>query len=268
MLYESIDQRRQKILDELNVKDKVYVKILAQKFGVSMETIRRDLDYLATNNQLNKIFGGAIKVKNTRLELLYNERATYNLQAKQKIAATAAKLIEDNDTIALLGGSTTEQMTQHLLTKKNLFVITNSLPISFGLLNCKKEGNFDGKVIVVGGETSVASMSTSGFFAEDMLEKLSVNKAFLSCAGFSPANISTFMEEHIRLSKLLVEKSDLSILVADSSKMNVHHLYNFATLQDFDMVVCDYTMPDEWIPDIDSDQLRWLTASHEVVNPD
>ncbi|HWR06210.1 DeoR/GlpR family DNA-binding transcription regulator [Sporomusa sp.] len=260
MLYESIEQRRQKILDELNVKDKVYVKTLAQKFDVSMETIRRDLDYLATNNQLTKIFGGAIKVKNTRLELLYNERAVYNLQSKKIIAAAAANFIEDNDTIALLGGSTLEQMTPHLLTKKNLFVVTNSLPISFGLLNYRKEGAFDGRVIVIGGETNAASMATSGFFAEDMLTQLSVNKAFLSCAGFSPSNISTFMEEHIRLSKLLVEKSDLSILVADSSKLNVHHLYNFATLKDFDMVVCDHGIPDEWINDIDSDQLQWLTA--------
>jgi len=260
MLYESIEKRRQKILDELNAKNKVYVKKLAQQFGVSMETIRRDLDYLATNNQLSKIFGGAIKIKNTRLELLYNERAVYNNKVKQLIAATAANLIQDNDTIALLGGSTTEQMTQHLLMKKNLFVITNSLPISFGLLNCKKDGTFDGRVILVGGETNTASMATSGFFAEDMLERLSVNKAFLSCAGFSPTNINTFMEEHIMLSKLLIEKSDLSILVADSTKMNVHHLYNFATLQDFDMVVCDHEMPDEWINDIDSERLQWLTA--------
>jgi Transcriptional regulators of sugar metabolism len=260
MLYESIEQRRQKILDELNVKNKVYVKTLAQKFGVSMETIRRDLDYLATNNHLTKIFGGAIKVKNTHLELLYNERAVYNLDIKKQIAATAANLIENNDTIALLGGSTTEQITQHLLMKKNLFVITNSLPISFGLLNCKKEGTFDGRVVLVGGETNAVSMATSGFFAENMLAKLSVNKAFLSCAGFSPANISTFMEEHIQLSKLLIEKSDLSILVADSSKMNVNHLYNFATLKDFDMVVCDREMPDEWINEIDLDQLQWVTA--------
>ena len=103
-------------------------------------------------------------------------------------------------------------------------------------------------------------MATSGFFAEDMLAKLSVNKAFLSCAGFCPENISTFMEEHIRLSRLLIEKSDLSILVADSSKMNVNHMYKIATLKDFDMVVCDHEMPNEWINDIELDQLQWLAA--------
>lgn len=261
MPYESIEQRRQKILDELNVKNKVYVKKLAQEFGVSMETVRRDLDYLAANNQLHKIFGGAIKIKNTRLELLYNERAVYNLASKKSIAATAANLVEDNDTIALLGGSTTEQMTPYLLMKKHLFVITNSLPIALGLLNGKKEGTFDGKVIVVGGETNAASMSASGFFAEDMLAKLSVNKCFLSCAGFSPENISTFMAEHIRLSELLLEKSDLRILVADSTKMNVHHLYQFATLKEFDIVVCDHDMPIEWRNDIDPDELQWLTTN-------
>ncbi|WP_197723914.1 DeoR/GlpR family DNA-binding transcription regulator [Methylomusa anaerophila] len=255
-----MEQRRKKILEELNFKDRVYVKALAQEFGVAMETIRRDLDYLAANNQLKKIYGGAIKVKNTRLELLYNERMMHNLEGKRMIALTAAHIIEDNDTIALLGGSTTEQMIQHLLVKKNLVVVTNSLPIALGLLQCRKEGSFDGRVIVVGGETNAASMATSGFFAEDMLAKLSVNKTFLSCAGFSPQNISTFREEHIQLSKLLLEKSDLRILVADASKMNVRHLFSFATFEDIDIVVCNRKIPDEWANEIDSDCLQWIAA--------
>ncbi|MBP2638779.1 MAG: srlR [Firmicutes bacterium] len=260
MLYNSMEERRNKIMEEFNVKDKVYVNALSEKFGVTMETIRRDLDALSTENKIKKIFGGAIKVKSMRFEFAYNERAKYNLEEKQRIAATAIALIEDNDTVALLGGSTTELFLQHLLTKKGLFVVTNSLPLSFDLLKCKKEGTFDGRLVVIGGEAGSASMSTSGFFAENMLMKISVNKAFISCAGFSPLSVSTLMEEHIQLSRILIEQSELRILVADSAKMNVSHLYHFANLSDFDIVVCDQNMPTDWISETNAERLQWIIA--------
>ncbi|HWR39788.1 MAG TPA: DeoR/GlpR family DNA-binding transcription regulator, partial [Patescibacteria group bacterium] len=259
-VYYSVEERRSRILEELQVKDKVYVKVLAEQFGVTMETIRRDLDALAAEKKIKKTFGGAIKVKSTSFELLYNERALYNVAAKQKIAATAVSLIEDNDTIALLGGSTTEQLLQPLLTKRGLFVVTNSLPMALGLLHCRKEGSFDGRVVVIGGEATSASLAMSGFFAEDMLTKVAVNKAFLSCAGFAPQSVSTLIEENIRLSQILLEKSATKILLADSAKMNASYLYHFATLRDFDIVVCDQKMPNEWESEVEVDRLQWLTA--------
>jgi DeoR/GlpR family transcriptional regulator of sugar metabolism len=63
-----------------------------------------------------------------------------------------------------------------------LTIVTNSLPIAFGLLHYKEEGHFDGRVVLLGGETRSASMSVSGFFAEDMLSKISFNKAFFPAA--------------------------------------------------------------------------------------
>lgn len=261
----TVEERRNKILEELKFKDKLYVKVLAEQFGVAMETIRRDLDALAAEKKIKKIFGGAIKVKSTPFELLYNERALYNLEAKQAIAAEAAKLIEDSDALALLGGSTVEQMLQPLLAKRGLFVVTNSLPLAFALLQCRKEGTFDGRVVMIGGEATSASMATSGFFAEEMLTKIAVNKAFISCAGFAPQNVSTLIEENIRLSKILIEKSAMRILMADSTKMNVDYLYHFATLRDFDIVVCDQPMPAEWVSEVDSDCLQWLTAEQQIT---
>ncbi len=256
----TVEERRNKILEDLKFKDKVYVKVLAEQFGVTMETIRRDLDGLVAEKKVKKIFGGATKVKSTSFELLYNERALYNIDAKRMIAVAAASIIEDNDTIALLGGSTVEQMLQPLLGKRGLFVVTNSLPLSFGLLRCRQEGAFDGRVVMIGGEATSASMATSGFFAEDMLAKIAVNKAFISCAGFAPHNVSTLIEENIRLSQILIEKSTVRILMADSTKMNGNYLYHFAMLQDFDIVVCDQAIPNEWVSEVDLDCLQWLTA--------
>ncbi len=261
MSNESVEIRRKKILKKLNSENKVYVKALAEEFNVSMETIRRDLDCLDEERQLKKIFGGAVKLKNNHLEALHKERGLYNSEIKQKIALAASELVEDDDTIAILGGSTTEQMVPYLAEKNNLTIVTNSLPIAFGLLHYKEEGRFDGRIVLLGGETSSASMSTSGFFAEDMLLKLSFNKAFFSCAGFAPDNISTYLYEHIKLSKILIGKSDSNVLLADSSKMNVNHLYSFTSLRDINVVVCDSPIPDQWVNEIDLNQLQWIVAN-------
>ena len=100
----TVEERRNKILEELKIKDKVYVKVLTEQFGVAIETIRRDMDVLAAESKIKKIFGGAIKVKSPPFELLYNERAVYNLKTKRIIAAEAAILIEGSDTVSLLEG--------------------------------------------------------------------------------------------------------------------------------------------------------------------
>jgi DeoR family fructose operon transcriptional repressor len=144
-----------------------------------------------------------------------------------------------------------------------LTIVTNSLPIAFGLLHYKEEGHFDGRVVLLGGETRSASMSVSGFFAEDMLSKISFNKAFFSCGGFAPNSISTYLCEHIRLSQIFIEKSNVSILLADASKMNVNHLYSFASLKDINVVVCDCPIPEQWVNEIDSYQLQWLVANEQ-----
>lgn len=262
MSNETVEKRREKILEKLNNNNKVYVKSMAEEFDVATETIRRDLDYLDKHKKLSKIFGGAVKIKTNRLELIHSERELVHQEGKQKIAATAADLIEDNDTIALQGGSTIEQLVPYLLGKRNLTVVTNSLPITYALLNKKEAGSFDGRIVMLGGETSYSSMSTNGFFAEDMLAKINFNKAFFSCAGFTPTSISTYLYEHIALSKLLIEKSALNILLADASKININHLYEFASLDEIDIVVCDAPMPVKWQKETNLSRLQWLTAEN------
>lgn len=257
--------RRQKILNELNIHDKIYVNTLARELHVTTETIRRDLDYLDANHQLKKIFGGAVKVKNNRIELIYQQRLNYHLEVKQKIACIAAGLIEDDDTIAIQGGSTTQQLIPYLIKKNNLTLITNSLPISTSLLQYQEAGKFNGRLIFLGGEIHTATMASSGYFAENMLSNLSFNKAIFSCGGFTPSNISTYLAEHIRLSQILIEKSDINILLADSSKMNVNYLYKFADFQNINTIVTDCPMPKQWADSIDTSHLDWIDTENVSI---
>ena len=250
--------RRKKILDKLNIYDKIYVTALAEELQVTTETIRRDLDYLDSNRLLKKVFGGAVKLKDTNLELSYEKRSKYKSEEKRLIASNAAEMIDDNDSVAILGGSTTEQMVPFLLKKNNLTVITNSITIANKLTIYQGTSQFNGQILLLGGKTNPSTMAASGYFTEQFLSSLSFNKAFLSCGGFSFDSISTYMAEHIRLSQILLEKADVSILLADSSKLNVKNLYKFANLKDIDVLVTNVEMPKEWNRYSNDLHLDWI----------
>lgn len=260
MANQTVESRRRQILEKLNETDKIYVTDLADEFKVTTETIRRDLDYLDQAGELKKIFGGAIKRKDNSLELRHAARMFHHKNEKLAIAKYAAQFIEDNDAIAIQGGSTTEQLIPYLLHKKNLTVITNSLPIAYSILAHQEAGDFNGRILLLGGEVRTASMASCGYFVEAMLSKLSFNKVFLSCAGFTKDGISTYMYEHIRMSQMLIENADVSILMADSSKLNVQSLYTFAPLSSVTTVISDASMPKQWNESGELSALEWIVA--------
>lgn len=257
--YSEVEKRRNDILQELEQRDKVYVKDLAEKFGVTTETIRRDLDKLESLNKLKKIFGGAIKTSHQKLEWIYNDRESINLEIKKKLAAEAASRVEDNDIIFLLAGSTIAQMPPFLREKKELTVVSNSVPIIFEFAQYKRNGEFDGRLIQIGGELQVSSMGMSGVLAQDMLKDITVNKAFFSCGGFTPDNISTFQSETALMMKRLLTQSQKKMLVADASKMGVKHLYKVTTLLEMDMIITDTDLPEDWKPHTELSSLQWVS---------
>lgn len=257
---QSVEARRAKILQKLNDQEKVYVHELAIEFRVTTETIRRDLDILDQEGSLKKIFGGAIKRKDNRLELYHEDRSSHHKKEKAAIAKAASSFIEDGDILAIQGGSTTEELIPYLLPHHHLTVITNSLPIAYTLLAHQKSGDFDGQLLLLGGEVRTASMASSGYFAEDMLSKLSFNKVFLSCAGLTRDGVSTYLSEHIRLSQMLIRKSALAILMADSSKINTQSLYTFAPLSSISTVISNAEMPSHWKDTDPLSTLEWIVA--------
>ncbi|UPK41345.1 DeoR/GlpR family DNA-binding transcription regulator [Paenibacillus pabuli] len=257
--YSEVEKRRNDILQELEQRDKVYVKDLAEKFGVTTETIRRDLDKLESLNKLKKIFGGAIKTSHQKLEWIYNDRESINLEVKRKLAAEAASWVEDNDIVFLLAGSTVAQMPPFLREKKELTVVSNSVPIIFEFAQYKRNGEFDGRLIQIGGEFQASSMGMSGVLAQDMLKDITVNKAFFSCGGFTPDNISTFQSETALMMKRLLAQSRKKMLVADASKLGVKHLYKVTTLLEMDMIITDTDLPEDWKPHTELSSLQWVS---------
>ena len=113
-------ERKNKILGRLREEKSVLVGELAKEFGVSEETIRRDLDKLEKESGVIKTYGGALLRDGTERELPYVERRKINVEAKKAIAALAARLVQDGDSLILDASSTAVFIARALKSKKNI----------------------------------------------------------------------------------------------------------------------------------------------------
>ena len=127
-------ERRNAILEKLQVERRVVVSELSALYDVSEETIRRDLDKLENDGYAIKSYGGAVINENSNLDLPYNVRKNTNVLGKQKIAALISEMVHDGDNIMLDASSTAVAIAKAIKNKKDLTVITNSLEIALELI--------------------------------------------------------------------------------------------------------------------------------------
>jgi DeoR/GlpR family transcriptional regulator of sugar metabolism len=128
------EQRRQQILNLLEETGALNVSELADRFSVSVVTIRKDLDDLESEDLLQRTFGGAVFSHRSRFNRSFLERAQQHRREKCAIAAAAHSYIKDGDTIMLDAGTTTLALAERLKTQvKSAFIITCSVPAALEL---------------------------------------------------------------------------------------------------------------------------------------
>ena len=123
-------ERRSAILSKLVVEGKVLVSDLSQEFGVTEETIRRDLEKLDNDGFARKTYGGAVKVDNINLDLPFQVRKQKNVESKQYIASLIADMIEDGAYIMLDSSTTALCVIKHIINRKGItleMLLKNSL---------------------------------------------------------------------------------------------------------------------------------------------
>ena len=134
-------ERRNQILALLRKQSMVKIPELAKAFGVSVITIRRDLDELVRTGQVQKVYGGAILAQQAdpepEAQRLFHARLAHNHREKMMIGMAAAKLVKDSETIILNIGTTALEVAKHLDDHENLTVLTNSIPILNQLANTR-----------------------------------------------------------------------------------------------------------------------------------
>ncbi len=256
------EERKRIILEQLNVHRKVKVDDLASQFRVSTETVRKYLNELEALNKLKKVYGGAVKIAYEEGELPYKVREIANISAKRAIALEASRLIEDNDIIALDEGSTPLQMIEYIVCKKNLTVVTCSLPMLSALCDLVLRGVFDGRIIFMGGIVSAKHLRVSGTITEAFMDSIYVNKAFISVDGVSADGcVSSFDADKSLLSRKMMMNAQYKYVLCDHSKLKVRTFYKICDVQELTGIICD-TEPDEtWIDNLEKYNILWISPS-------
>lgn len=227
-------ERRTQIVDLITQQRTVSNAELMERFGISIETVRRDLDYLEQQGVLRKVYGGAVVNISLNSEPEYASRSRTNFQEKNAIAREAVKLIHPGDTVYLGVGTTVQAMVQYMKNIGQITVFTNALRTAVELselAGCT--------VILPGGQVRAKELTLSGFPSEENLLHFNVDKAFIGIGGITEDGITDFHIGEARLHRQLVLNARQSIALADSTKLGVRAMNNVCTLDRIDLVVTD-----------------------------
>ncbi|KAB2495226.1 DeoR/GlpR family DNA-binding transcription regulator [Priestia endophytica] len=233
-----VAERQQKIVDLVNLRSSIRVSELSEIFSVTEETIRRDLEKLEKENKLRRSHGGAVSVQEKESEIDFSEREITNVLEKKVIAHEAVKRVENGDRI-ILDASTTAWYMAKILPNIPLTVITNSIKVAIEL---SKKDRIE--VISTGGILLPKSLSYVGPLAERSLENYHVDKAFLSCKGIDlNSGLSDSNEWQALLKRKMIERSNKTFLMVDSSKFGYREFSHISTLDHVDEMIVDIKLP-------------------------
>ncbi|WP_100402840.1 DeoR/GlpR family DNA-binding transcription regulator [Bacillus sp. FJAT-42315] len=253
------------ILKEIESVGKIMVAEMAHQLQVTPETIRKDLDILEKEKKLKRVHGGAVKYGQTQKEAHFNKKMNDQYYQKREIGKKAAEIIEDNDTIMIDVGTTTVHIPEHIVGVQRLTVVTNSLAAA-DLLNKQIENRFfDGKVIVLGGVANPEQKSVAGTLTCHMLEHFQFDKAFISCGGITPQDISDFDLEESIVSAQMIKQTNEVVLLADCSKLGNKSFYKICPTKEVHSIICDQAMPAEWKQHKNLQHIKWIEAKGRGV---
>lgn len=220
--------------DYIMSMETVTIEALCDKFQVSKNTVRRDLDALCKKGAVRKIYGGAAS-SHARDTVPFEERNVKNIRLKEQIARKAAEFIHDGDSIFIDSGTTLTALYYQLPQVQNLTIFTNNMEVAFRSLS---ENNY--RIILTGGELSRSTCSATGTDASRMLDCYNIEKAFLSAVGVSVENGATNSSRgEFEVKQAMVRRSKYRYLLVDSSKFDSVSLMTFADLNAFDAVITD-----------------------------
>lgn len=228
--------RRAKISDLVKRQGIVRVDELGAMFGVSVITIRRDLDVLEKKGLVERTHGGALTTNHFSSEAAYLDKRHANIAIKQAIGEKAVTLVDEGDTLLINSGTTTAEVIKAIQFKKNVRVITNNVAATRDL---HPDASLD--VIFTGGAYRSNTCCVVGEFAEFVLVNVNASKAILGVDGLSFKNglTSPNYQEALISRKMIQCTQGPVIIVADHSKIGKIAHFSIAPLDRITMVITD-----------------------------
>ena len=253
-----LEERHAKILEMLSKDGKVLVKELAEIFGVTEDSIRKDLSALELEGKLRRTYGGAVSIAEKLQMTEANRRRISDVEAKRKIAAAAVKLIQPQDLIFLDISTISIAVAQILeKTDANYKILTNMVDVLVMLArNPKIELFFAGGLI---------NRSRDGFsdgLNLDFISRFRPDVAFIGAFGVEiKKNSLTSRDTAGGIHKArMIELSKTSYVIAESRKIGVESTYSFAKLSDVNGIITETPLSDKLTEAADNLGVKIISA--------
>jgi DeoR family fructose operon transcriptional repressor len=226
-------ERRQQIVAQARAAGRVDVSNLSKAFGVTTETVRRDLNILEEGGLLRRVHGGAVTTQ--RLAPTVSERSTSMPAQKRAIARAALAEVPDEGAVLLDAGTTTAHLADVFPGDRDLTVVTNSLPIAETLQDRPRL-----KIMLLGGRVNPATRATTSGWALAALADVSVDVAFMATSGISARRgLTTPDPDDAAIKQAMIKASNRVIVLADHSKLEREHVFIFGMLDKVAAVITD-----------------------------
>lgn len=236
-------ERRNLILEKLQDEKRVLVSELSELFGVSEETIRRDLDRLDKMGLATKTYGGAVLVESSSTDMPFNVRKKKNLRGKRILAETISTLISDGDHIMIDSSTTAVAIVKALQEKERLTIVTNSIEV---LVELADVSGWD--VISTGGSLKENSLALVGPKAVESIGTFNADVMIMSCKGIDmQKGITDANEMFSQVKKAMMRSAKKKILAVDHTKFEKVAFSQICEITDMDMIVTDIRPSDEWL---------------------
>lgn len=228
-------ERRQYILNMLQDEEIVKVKDIQEELSeVSVSTIRRDLVALEEKGQIVRLPGGAIKKFSRSADIPMVNRQTININSKMEIARLANDLIENGDCVYVDSGSTAGELLTLLLSREVTIVTSNAVIPDVGM-------DIRADIYSLGGKFNEENRSLYGELTLSNISLFHFDKSFLGINGVSlEFGYTTPRLPECMKKKLVIENSDISYFMADSSKVGLHYMSKVCALDGTDLISDEY----------------------------
>jgi DeoR family transcriptional regulator, myo-inositol catabolism operon repressor len=246
-------QRINEIENYLNINNSASVKELCDRFKVSLNTIRRDIDELHKRGIISKVYGGIVLNQETGV-VPFSTRSVYNKDEKELICEIASSLLVPGSTIYIDSGTTTIPLLKHVKPSMNITIVSNSLNVF------NEASNYPGlNVISLGGLFSEKTNSFIGIAAINHLREYHIHKAFMTATAISIESGATNNSYHeSEIKKVVISQSNEIVMMADNTKLSKQASLSFANLNKINAFVTDKKPDKKYIDFFNSNNIDLL----------
>ena len=208
--------RQDRLLGEVRQAGSVSVEALAERFGVTLQTVRRDVRLLAEAGLVARFHGGVRIPGSTTENIAYRQRQRLNEDAKQRIARAVAQAVPNGCSLIINIGTTTEAIARELMQHRGLRVITNNLNVAATLSD-----HPDCELIVAGGVVRARDRGIVGEATVDFIAQFKVDIALIGISGIeADGTLRDFDYREVKVARAILEHAREVWLAADHSKFN------------------------------------------------